>query len=93
MSEARKHLPDLIILDLGLLAGDGFLVLNRYRANTSLSVVPVIVVSARDLHGNRERALTGGAQAYVQKPFDDEKLLALIREHLGEPRYVSATVG
>jgi DNA-binding response OmpR family regulator len=87
VSEARKHLPDLIILDLGLPAGDGFLVLDRYRANTFLSVVPVIVVSARDLHGNRERALTGGAQAYVQKPFDDDKLLALIRENLGEPQH------
>ena len=84
VSEARKHLPDLIILDLGLPAGDGFLVLDRYRANTFLSVIPVIVVSARDLHGNRERALSSGAQAYVQKPFDDEKLLALIRENLGE---------
>jgi len=93
VSEARKHLPDLIILDLGLPAGDGFLVLDRYRANTFLSVVPVIVVSARDLHGNKERALTGGAQAYVQKPFDDEKLLALIREQLGEPRHASVGAG
>jgi DNA-binding response OmpR family regulator len=89
VSEARKLLPDLIILDLGLPAGDGFLVLDRYRANTFLSVVPVIVVSARDLRGNRERALTGGAQAYLQKPFDDEQLLALIREHLGEPQHAS----
>ena len=91
VSEARKHLPDLIILDLGLPAGDGFLVLDRYRANSFLSVVPVIVVSARDLHGNKERALTGGAQAYVQKPFDDDELMALIHDLLGEPRY--ATVG
>jgi DNA-binding response OmpR family regulator len=89
VSEARKHQPDLIILDLGLPAGDGFLVLDRYRANTYLAIVPVIVVSARDLHGNKERALTGGAQAYVQKPFDDDELMALIREHLGEPSHVS----
>ena len=87
VTEARKHLPDLIILDLGLPTGDGFVVLDRYRANTYLSVVPVIVVSARDLYGNNERALSGGAQAYVQKPFDDDALLALIREHLGETQH------
>ena len=87
--EARKHQPDLIILDLGLPAGDGFLVLDRYRANTYLAMVPVIVVSARDLHGNKERALTGGAQAYVQKPFDDDELMALIREHLSRSEHVS----
>jgi two-component system KDP operon response regulator KdpE len=91
VSEARKHLPDLIILDLGLPEGDGFLVLDRYRANSFLSIVPVIVVSARDLHGNKERALMGGAQAYVQKPFDDDELMALIHDHLGEPH--CATVG
>jgi DNA-binding response OmpR family regulator len=91
VSEARKHQPDLIILDLGLPAGDGFLVLDRYRANTYLAMVPVIVVSARDLHGNKERALTGGAQAYVQKPFDDDELMALIREHLSESGHVSVS--
>jgi DNA-binding response OmpR family regulator len=93
VTEARKHLPHLIILDLGLPAGDGFLVLDRYRANSFLSVVPVIVVSARDLHGNKERALSGGAQAYVQKPFDDDELMELIREHLGEPHHVRVSAG
>ena len=59
--EARKQQPDLIILDLGLPAGDGFIVLERFRANTNLALIPVIVVSARDLHGNKERALKAGA--------------------------------
>ena len=84
VSEARKHQPDLIILDLGLPAGDGFIVLERFRANTNLSVIPVIVVSARDLHGNKERALKAGAKAYVQKPWNDHELLAIISQLLGE---------
>jgi DNA-binding response OmpR family regulator len=85
VSEARKHQPDLIILDLGLPAGDGFVVLERFRANTYLSLVPVIVVSARDLHGNKERALAAGAKAYLQKPWNDNELLALIGQLLGQP--------
>jgi DNA-binding response OmpR family regulator len=48
-------------------------------------MVPVIVVSARDLHGNKERALKAGARAFVQKPWNDHELLALIRQLLGEP--------
>jgi two-component system KDP operon response regulator KdpE len=84
ISEARKHLPDLIILDLGLPAGDGFLVLTRLQAYTHLGVIPVIVVSARDLRGDKDRALKAGARAFVHKPWNDSELLALIREQLGQ---------
>ena len=81
ISEARKPEPDLIILDLGLPAGDGFIVLERLRAITHLAVIPVIVVSARDPHANKERALRAGAKAYVQKPWNDHELLAIIGQH------------
>ena len=88
VSEARKQQPDLIILDLGLPAGDGFIVLERFRANPNLAVIPVIVVSARDLQVNKERALKAGAKAFVQKPWNDSELLTLISEHLGLPNIV-----
>jgi CheY-like chemotaxis protein len=85
ISEARKHQPDLIILDLGLPAGDGFIVLERFRSMTQLSLIPVIVVSARDVHGNKERALKAGAKAYLQKPWNDNQLLGLMSQLLSLP--------
>jgi two-component system KDP operon response regulator KdpE len=85
MSEARKHQPDVIILDLGLPAGDGFVVLERLRSNMSFALIPVIVVSGREVHGNRERALKAGARAYLQKPWNDYELLALVSQLLGQP--------
>jgi CheY-like chemotaxis protein len=88
ISEARKHQPDLILLDLGLPAGDGFVVLERFQANTNLALIPVIVVSGRDIQSNRERALKAGAKAFVQKPWNDSALLSLITELLGEPNIV-----
>jgi DNA-binding response OmpR family regulator len=85
IAEARKHMPDLIILDLGLPAGDGFSVMERLKATDSLSLIPVIVVSARDRNANADRALKAGARAFLQKPVDNAELLAVIRQALGEP--------
>src|ERR1700722_8665104 len=83
--EARKHRPDLIILDLGLPAGDGFIVMERLAKVPFLAVIPIIVVSARDGLGNQKRAIDAGAKAFLQKPVDDNQLLAVIRQALGEP--------
>jgi DNA-binding response OmpR family regulator len=81
--EARKHQPDLIILDLGLPAGDGFVVIDRLKNITQLALVPVIVVSARSIEPNRERALNAGAKAYLRKPVDNDELMAVIQLALG----------
>jgi two-component system KDP operon response regulator KdpE len=82
---ARKHDPDLIILDLGLPTGDGFLVIERLRMVPALATIPIIVVSARAGLVNRERALKAGAKAFLQKPVDNAELLAVIRQTLGGP--------
>jgi CheY-like chemotaxis protein len=85
VAEARKQRPDLIILDLGLPAGDGFTVMERLKQVPFLAVIPIIVVSARDGLGNQKRAFDAGAKTFLQKPVDDAQLLAVIRQALGEP--------
>ena len=85
ISESNKHSPDLVILDLGLPAGDGFVVLERLRGKLPLPPMPVIVVSGRDVRANKERALRAGARAFVQKPWDDDELLGLVAQLLGQP--------
>ena len=82
--EARRYKPDLILLDLGLPGGDGFVVMQRLSTIPALAVIPVIVLSARDKDANENRAAMGGAVAYLQKPYDDETLLVEIRSALGE---------
>jgi DNA-binding response OmpR family regulator len=81
---ARKEAPDLVILDLGLPAGDGFLVLERMRGLVELVATPVIVLSAWDPTDNKKRALDAGAVAFFQKPPDNHEFLAAIRHALGE---------
>jgi DNA-binding response OmpR family regulator len=84
MSVVKKESPDLILLDLGLPGGDGFVVLERLKNVGLLASTPVIVVSARDPKTNEKRALDAGAQAFFQKPIDNEQLMKAIWRALGE---------
>jgi DNA-binding response OmpR family regulator len=85
LTKARKEEPDLILLDLGLPAGDGFAVMERLRSLvSSVALIPIIVLTAREPMTNKERSLAAGAEAFLQKPVDNDILLATIREALGE---------
>src|ERR1700687_5660144 len=83
IASAQKEHPALIILDLGLPVGDGFVVLDRLQNSDALSGVPVIVLSARDPQSNEERALKAGAAAFFQKPADNDELMDVIRVSIG----------
>lgn len=89
ISTARKEKPDVVILDLGLPAGDGFMVMQRLKSNSELMFIPVLVVSARDPLMNEQRALESGAEIFFQKPFDNDELFLAIDKALlknGPPR-------
>ncbi|GAA1750275.1 response regulator transcription factor [Luedemannella helvata] len=68
--------PDLVLLDLGLPDLDGLEVLRMIRA---VSAVPVVVATARDDEAQIVRALDGGADDYLVKPFGAAQLDARIR--------------
>jgi CheY-like chemotaxis protein len=80
---ARKEEPDLILLDLGLPAGDGRVVMERLQAMPALEGIPIIIVTARDVRSEREQLKQAGADAVFQKPFDHQQLLAAIESALG----------
>ena len=85
IAQAYKERPDLIILDLGLPAGDGFVVLDRLQKDDKLSTIPVIVLTARDPQSSERRVLQAGASAFFQKPADNTELLEVIRATLPQP--------
>lgn len=83
ISAAAKEHPDVILLDIGLPAGDGFTVMERLQANPLLATIPVIVLTGRERKGNFERAMQAGCYAYFEKPADNEALLNAIRDAIG----------
>ncbi len=80
---AASRAPDAVLLDLGLPDMDGQDALVRLRA---FSTVPVIVLSARDREAEKIRALDGGADDYIEKPFGVGELMARIRAALRHAR-------
>jgi DNA-binding response OmpR family regulator len=82
ISQAKSEKPDLIVLDLGLPAGDGYLVMERLGNIDELAAIPVIVFTAQEEEFHRERALEAGAKAFFQKPVDHAELLASVQQIL-----------
>jgi len=81
---AQRERPDIILLDLGLPAGDGFTVLQRLRSNSFSGNIPVVILSARDPVVNRPKAFELGAAGYLQKPCEPDELLSELRRFLPE---------
>jgi two-component system, OmpR family, KDP operon response regulator KdpE len=76
LTEAARHPPDVVILDLGLPDLDGVEVIAGLRGWTS---APIIVLSGRADSTDKVQALDAGADDYVPKPFATDELLARIR--------------
>lgn len=79
-----SHLPDLIVLDLGLPDADGMNLLDFVRKD---SLTPIIVLSARANESDKISALDRGANDYITKPFGPGELLARVRAALRNNRF------
>jgi DNA-binding NtrC family response regulator len=80
LAYARSHVVPLAVLDIWMQKMGGLEVQKRLQAvspNTK-----VIVMTAREIPGNRAVALEGGAFAFLVKPFDDEVFLSLVHQAL-----------
>lgn len=81
-----SHVPDLVILDLGLPDADGSMLLRDIRKN---DFTPVIILSARSDESEKVRLLDLGANDFITKPFGSAELLARVRTSLRNYRHSS----
>ena len=77
---AGKEKPDLIILDIMIPGGGGFVVAERLKQSQTTHHIPIIFLTG--ILGGEERAYKLGASGYVMKPYHPEKLLETINNAL-----------
>jgi len=82
ISEARKREPDVVLLDISLPGGDGFLVAERLSKMITTAATPIIFITASKRPDLRERAMKAGAAAFLEKPFDATALADAIETAL-----------
>jgi two-component system sensor histidine kinase and response regulator WspE len=77
---------DLVISDVDMPRLDGIELVRRIKSNPQLKAVPVMIVSYKDRDEDKVRGLDAGANYYLTKSsFDDETLIAAVRDLIGEP--------
>jgi len=82
VSAVVKNQPDIIVLDVSIPAGDGFLVAERLQKLVGSAATPIIFITASANPNLRERAMKMGASGFLQKPFDATLLADTIESAL-----------
>ena len=79
---ANKEMPDLVIMDIRMPAGDGFSVAERLRQSDRTGQIPIIILTGSPERNAEERARGLGARFYIKKPYDPEELLDAVKRAL-----------
>lgn len=79
---AKEKRPDLIVLDLKMPEMDGFAVMKVLKMDKETDKIPVIILTAHDTKGYREKCLMLGAAEYLTKPFSEDDLTKEIEERI-----------
>tara|TARA_B100000965_G_C19509274_1_gene721192 strand:+ start:651 stop:1049 length:399 start_codon:yes stop_codon:yes gene_type:complete len=79
---SKSESPNLILMDLSLPVMDGWEATSTIKADNDTKDIPIIVLTAHAMQGDREKALEAGADEYDTKPIDFKRLLGKIKDFI-----------
>ena len=81
---ARKHHPNLILMDIQLPEVSGLQVTQWIKDDESLRSIPVVAITAFAMKGDEEKIRQGGCEAYLSKPISVVKFLETVRNYASD---------
>ena len=91
LTQAKRHHPDLVLMDLSLPDMDGWEAVRHLRKMPEFATTPIIAVTAHVSPREEERAMAAGCTAHIGKPFDTRVLLQEVARLLTKRRSVHGT--
>jgi two-component system chemotaxis response regulator CheY len=79
----RSVKPDMVITDLNMPVMDGITFIAKARADAAGAGVPIVLLTTESAPEMKEKGKAAGATAWMNKPFDADKLIAIARKLLG----------
>lgn len=81
---AERERPDLILMDIRLPGMDGHAAVGALRSNASTREITTVALTAQAMHGDEQRAMDAGFDAYITKPIDTRTFVATVARLLSE---------
>lgn len=84
LEQARRYMPDLVLLDITMPNKDGMTMLKELKADQATARIPVVMVTAKSESGAIFEGEKFGATDYIIKPIDFDQLLKYVRRYTPE---------
>ena len=93
LETARREVPDLVLTDVMMPVMDGLELCRRLKSDMATSHIPVLLLTARDMDESRADAYKSGADGYIVKPFNEEVLLARVKNLIDSRQHLRSLFG
>ena len=84
LNQARKEIPDLILLDIMLPKLDGYKVCRLLKFDEQYKHIPILMMTAKTQEKDKLMGKETGANEYITKPFDMEELMEKVKTYLNK---------
>jgi two-component system cell cycle response regulator DivK len=87
LAKVREEKPDLVLMDVSIPKMDGWTVTRTLKADPATSGIPIIILTAHALAGDRKTAYETGANGYISKPANPVAVADAVARTLEQPAY------